>query len=150
MDISKIEKVSAWLQVAKRIVVLSGAGLSKASGIPTYRDAGGLWTDGNNLKFSDAAAYESDPQGFLAFWATRRAELLRAQPNAAHHALAELQTLRPSTTLVTQNVDGLLARAGATRVLELHGSLALCLFGDPVTACLRLDGLLVSRHEPAT
>ena len=120
---STVDQVANWLSVARRTVVLSGAGLSKASGIPTYRDAGGLWTEGNQLRFSDAAAYESDPQGFLAFWDARRAELMRAQPNAAHRALAQLQSLRPSTTLVTQNVDGLLTRAGAGGVLELHGAL---------------------------
>jgi NAD-dependent deacetylase len=122
-DHPTLDKVAAWLSVARRIVVLSGAGLSKASGIPTYRDSGGLWTDGRNLKFSDAAAYAADPRGFLDFWAARRAELLQAQPNDAHRALVELQTLRPSTTLVTQNVDGLLTRAGASGVLELHGAL---------------------------
>jgi NAD-dependent deacetylase len=117
------DQVANWLSVARRIVVLSGAGLSKASGIPTYRDAGGLWTEGTQLRFSDAAAYETDPHGFLAFWDARRAELMRALPNAAHRALAELQSLRPFTTLVTQNVDGLLTRAGASGVLELHGAL---------------------------
>lgn len=120
---STFDQVANWLSVARRIVVLSGAGLSKASGIPTYRDAGGLWTQGNQLKFSDAAAYESDPHGFLAFWGARRTELLQAQPNAAHLALARLQARRPVTTLVTQNVDGLLTRAGASGVLELHGAL---------------------------
>ncbi|MES2990451.1 MAG: Sir2 family NAD-dependent protein deacetylase [Pseudomonadota bacterium] len=116
-------RVATWLSVARHIVVISGAGLSKASGIPTYRDSGGLWTEGSNLRFSDAAAFVTNPEGFLNFWAARRAELLRAQPNAAHRALVELQNLRPSTSLVTQNVDGLLTRAGASNVLELHGTL---------------------------
>jgi NAD-dependent deacetylase len=120
---SSIDRIATWLSVARHIVVLSGAGLSKASGIPTYRDSGGLWTQGSNLRFSDAAAYGADPEGFLNFWAARRAELLQAQPNAAHRALVELQSLRPSTSLVTQNVDGLLTRAGASDVLELHGAL---------------------------
>lgn len=118
-----IEQVATWLSAARRTVVLSGAGLSKASGIPTYRDAGGLWTEGGNLKFSDVRAYESDPIGFLNFWAARRAELMQAQPNAAHRALVELQNSVQSTCLVTQNVDGLLSRAGAQEVLELHGAL---------------------------
>jgi NAD-dependent deacetylase len=131
MKTSSIEQVAKWLRFSRRIVVLSGAGLSKASGIPTYRDADGLWGQGNNLKFSDAASFEADPRGFLAFWAARRTEVGRAQPNAGHHALAELQRLRPLTMLVTQNVDGLLGRAGAGRVLELHGNLAL----SRCTAC---------------
>jgi NAD-dependent deacetylase len=120
---STFDSVVNWLKVGRHIVVLSGAGLSKASGIPTYRDAGGLWTNGKNLRFSDIAAYEADPQGFLQFWSARRSELLAAQPNPAHRALVELQSLRPSTKLVTQNVDGLLTRAGAADVLELHGAL---------------------------
>lgn len=118
-----IETVASWLAVARRIVVVSSAGLSKASGVPTYRDAGGLWTENGSLKYSDAAAYASNPREFLDFWSSRRDELLRAQPNAAHLALVELQSLRPSTCLVTQNVDGLLTRAGAKDVLELHGAL---------------------------
>jgi NAD-dependent deacetylase len=117
------DKVAAWLSVARRIVVLSGAGLSKGSGIPTYRDSGGLWTNASDLKFSEASAFDADPKGFLDFWATRRGEMSSAQPNAAHRALVELQKLRPSTTLITQNVDGLLTRGGAIGVLELHGAL---------------------------
>ena len=123
MNSSAIEQVAAWLRNAQRIVVLSGAGLSKASGIPTYRDADGLWMQGNNLLYSDVESFSTDPSGFRAFWAARRAQLESAQPNAAHHALVELQRLRPATTLLTQNVDGLLSRAGARRVLELHGTL---------------------------
>jgi len=96
-----IDTVASWLGVARHIVVLSGAGLSKASGIPTYRDSGGLWTEGSNLKFSDAAAFATNPHGFQRFWAARGAELLRAQPNAAHRALVELQRPRPSTLLVS-------------------------------------------------
>lgn len=120
-----LDTVAAWLADADSIVTFSGAGLSKASGIPTYRDAGGLWTQGNNLRFSSAESLRDDPEGFLAFWGTRRAELERAEPNAAHRALAELERRRPGAVRhVTQNVDGLLGRAGCGTVYELHGSLA--------------------------
>lgn len=119
-----VAELVALLRPAGRIVVFSGAGLSKASGIPTYRDAGGLWTDPANLRYSSADAWRDDPAGFTAFWSRRRSELAAARPNPGHHALARLQHLRPQTTLVTQNVDGLLDLAGAHGVLELHCSLA--------------------------
>lgn len=112
------------LRRAERIVVFSGAGLSKASGIPTYRDSGGLWTEAGNLRWASIDALRDDPRGFAAFWQQRRCELAAALPNAAHIALAQLQRLKPQTTLVTQNVDGLLSRAGARDVLELHGALS--------------------------
>ena len=111
------------LRAARRIVVFSGAGLSKASGIPTYRDADGLWMNQAALRFSHAEDLARDPAGFTKFWAERLRVVEAAEPNPAHLALARLQRLRPSTRLVTQNVDGLLTRAGAVDVLELHGAL---------------------------
>lgn len=121
---TSLEEARALVARAERIVTFSGAGLSRASGIPTYRDEGGLWTKDGNLRFSSAEAFAADPEGFLAFWAARRAELARAEPNAAHRALAALERLRPDVCHATQNVDGLLARAGCRRVHELHGSLS--------------------------
>ena len=116
--------VTGWLADAGAIVTFSGAGLSKASGIPTYRDAGGLWKQDGNLKFSSADALASDPEGFRAFWARRCDDMARAEPNAAHRAFLELERLRPDVQHITQNVDGLLGRAGCAVVHELHGSLA--------------------------
>lgn len=110
------------LDGAKNVFVLSGAGLSKASGIPTYRDVDGLWETGDNLKYSSIEAYRQDPTSFLNFWAARRAEIAHAKPNAGHVALRDLQHLKP-TTLATQNVDGLLTAAGCADVLELHGNM---------------------------
>ena len=118
-----IASIATWLRQADRIVVFTGAGLSKASGIPTYRDSGGLWTKTGNMRFAYAQALAEDTEAFLAFWAQRRTELESARPNPGHHALAALQRAKPLTTLATQNVDGLLAKAGATDVLELHGNL---------------------------
>lgn len=123
MAISSIRTVADWLRAAERIVALSGAGLSKASGIPTYRDAGGLWKEGNNLAFSQADALTTDPEGFRAFWAARRADLANARPNPAHEALTTLQALKPQLVCVTQNIDGLLTAAGCVNVLELHGNM---------------------------
>lgn len=111
------------LRTARRIVVFSGAGLSKASGIPTYRDADGLWMNQNAVQFSHADDLQRDPAGFTSFWAHRLAVVEAAEPNPGHLALAHLQRLRPATRLITQNVDGLLTLAGGMDVLELHGSL---------------------------
>src|SRR5689334_5272585 len=98
------------LCTAKRVFVLSGAGLSKASGIPTYRDSDGLWETGDNLKYSHIDAYRKDPKAFHRFWTARQHEMRRVFPNAAHGALLLLQQLKDAT-LATQNVDGLLTRA---------------------------------------
>lgn len=120
---SSIDAAVALLLAARRIVVFSGAGLSRASGIPTYRDADGLWKSQNALQFSHAEDLKRDPAGFTRFWAQRLSVVESAQPNPGHAALAQLQRLRPATRLVTQNVDGLLTLAGGQDVLELHGSL---------------------------
>ncbi|MGJ7526166.1 SIR2 family NAD-dependent protein deacylase [Variovorax sp. GB1P17] len=120
---SSLDAAMALLRDARRIVVFSGAGLSRASGIPTYRDADGLWKSQNALQFSHAEDLQRDPSGFTKFWAQRLSVVESAQPNPGHDALAQLQRLRPATRLVTQNVDGLLTLAGGQDVLELHGSL---------------------------
>jgi NAD-dependent deacetylase len=122
-NLEPLETAIALLRAARRIAVLSGAGLSKASGIPTYREADGLWMQQGALKFSHAEDLQRDPAGFTHFWAQRLAAVEAAEPNPGHLALAELQRLRPATRLITQNVDGLLTRAGGLDVLELHGSL---------------------------
>ena len=121
---SDLSTVAHWLSGADAVVTFSGAGLSKASGIPTYRDAGGLWKQSGNLKFSSAEALATDPGGFRDFWARRCDDMARAEPNAAHRAFVELERLRPDVQHITQNVDGLLGRAGCAVVHELHGSLA--------------------------
>lgn len=120
---SSLHAAAQLLGNARRIVVFSGAGLSRASGIPTYRDADGLWKSQNALQFSHAEDLQRDPSGFTRFWVQRLSVIESAQPNPGHAALAQLQRLRPATRLVTQNVDGLLTLAGGQDVLELHGSL---------------------------
>jgi NAD-dependent deacetylase len=121
--IQELRQAADLLRAADRIVVLSGAGLSKASGIPTYRDTGGLWETGDNLKYSHIDAYKADPAAFTKFWKARQGDIAPAKPNAAHQALHRLQAAKPLTTLITQNVDGLLQAAGCEKVLELHGNL---------------------------
>lgn len=104
------------------IFVLTGAGLSAESGLGTFRDEGGLWTKYDLSKVATPEGYAADPSMVLDFYNARRANAAGAEPNAAHHALARLQTAR-ETFLVTQNVDTLLDRAGASQVLHMHGRL---------------------------
>jgi NAD-dependent deacetylase len=110
-----------------RIVVLSGAGLSAESGLGTFRDRDGLWTRYDLREVATPEGFAADPALVHAFYDARRANMAGAAPNAAHHALARLSA-RPGVTLVTQNVDDLLERAGARGVIHMHGELsrALC------------------------
>lgn len=113
------------------IVVLTGAGISAESGLGTFRDAGGVWTQVRLEDVATPQAFDADPARVRAFYDARRASARAAEPNAAHRALADLQTARPDMLIVTQNVDALHERAGAAEVLHIHGTLdgALC------TAC---------------
>lgn len=111
----------------RALVVLSGAGLSADSGLPTFRGAGGLWEGRRVEDVATPQAWARDPAAVWRFYQLRRAALVGAQPNAAHHALARLQRELAARCvpllLATQNVDDLLERAGA-RPLHVHGSLA--------------------------
>lgn len=108
-----------------RIVILTGAGVSAASGLPTFRGPDGLWQDDVQW-VSDAANLPDSLPALWKFYGGRRSAVLSAQPNAAHIAIAKFQQQWQGTrsiTLVTQNVDGLHQRAGSPEVLELHGSI---------------------------
>ena len=121
---SDLQTVAHWLSEADAVVTFSGAGLSKASGIPTYRDTGGLWKQDGNLLYSSIDSLASDPAGFRAFWARRCEDMARAEPNAGHQALRALEQRHGGVRHITQNIDGLLTRAGCETVFELHGNLA--------------------------
>ena len=106
----------------KKLVVLTGAGVSAESGITTFRDSNGLW---ENFKVEDVASIEgwyNNPSLVLDFYNARRAQLATVKPNAAHIAIAELEK-EYDVTVVTQNVDNLHERAGSTRIIHLHGEL---------------------------
>ena len=106
----------------KKLVVLTGAGVSAESGITTFRDSNGLW---ENYKVEDVATIEGwhkNPQLVLDFYNARRAQLADVKPNAAHYAIAELEK-EYDVTVITQNVDNLHERAGCTRIIHLHGEL---------------------------
>ena len=111
------------------IVVLSGAGLSAESGLGTFRDLGGIWSQVRLEEVATPVAFAADPDRVHAFYNARRAQAAAAAPNPAHVALARLQAdYAGEVCLVTQNVDGLLERAGARDVIHMHGALdrALC------------------------
>ena len=112
-----------------RVVVLTGAGISAESGVPTFRDADGLWEGHRVEDVATPEAYDLQPSVVHAFYDARRAALAAVEPNPAHVALARLeQALGEDLLLVTQNIDDLHERGGSTRVLHLHGELlsALC------------------------
>jgi len=106
----------------KKLVVLSGAGISAESGLATFRDSGGLWEGHRVEDVATPEAWHRNPELVLEFYNQRRKAALQASPNEAHHILAELQS-RFDVTVITQNVDDLHERAGSSRVLHLHGKL---------------------------
>jgi NAD-dependent deacetylase len=126
------------LRAARHVAVLTGAGISAESGIPTFRDAlTGLWARYRPEDLATPEAFARDPRLVWEWYAWRRAMAQHAEPNAGHRALAHLERLAPTCVLVTQNVDGLHQRAGSTRVLELHGNILR-------TRCAR-EGRVVER-----
>lgn len=112
------------LRRARHVAVLTGAGVSAESGLPTFRDAlTGLWARYRAEDLATPEAFERDPATVWAWYRMRRETALSAEPNPAHLALAQLQALVPRLTLITQNVDGLHRRAGSREVVELHGDI---------------------------
>ncbi len=112
------------LRAARHVAVLTGAGISAESGIPTFRDAQtGLWAQYRPEDLATPAAFRANPRLVWEWNAWRRDLIAAAQPNAGHRALVVLAGHVPRLTLLTQNVDGLHARAGSPAVVELHGNL---------------------------
>ena len=108
----------------KRIVILTGAGVSAESGIPTFRDSGGLWEGHHVEEVATPQGFRRNPELVHRFYNQRRIDMQSRQPNAAHLAIARLQRAWPdSVTLVTQNVDDLHERGGSPQVLHMHGEL---------------------------
>ena len=120
----------------RKLVVLTGAGVSAESGISTFRDSDGLW---ENYKVEDVASIEGwyrNPELVLDFYNARRAQLSQVRPNDAHRAIASLEN-EYDVTVVTQNVDNLHERAGSTRIIHLHGELTKV---RPENCCNEMDG----------
>lgn len=106
----------------KKVVVLSGAGISAESGIKTFRDSGGLWENYAIEEVATPGAWKKNPGLVLDFYNQRRSQVLNAQPNAAHLSLVELERFF-DVVIITQNIDDLHERAGSGRVLHLHGEI---------------------------
>lgn len=117
-----IPRAAAQIRARRRIVALTGAGVSTESGIPTFRDAlGGLWARYDPTRLATPQAFRQNPKLVWDFYEYRRELMRPARPNAGHYALAELEQLCPEMRLITQNVDDLHEQAGSRSVIRLHG-----------------------------
>jgi NAD-dependent deacetylase len=119
----QIARLAALMKENRRVTVLTGAGVSAASGVPTFRGSGGLWRSYDPMTLATPQAFAKDPALVWEWYDWRRQLIAAAQPNPAHHVIAEWSRTLPGFTLITQNVDGLHERAGTERVLRLHGSI---------------------------
>jgi len=118
-----LEKVVGILSAGPRVTVLTGAGVSVASGIPTFRGQEGLWKDFKPEEVATPEAFARDPKFVWEWYDYRRGKLRECRPNRGHEVLAAWSRRYPGFTLITQNVDGLHERAGTENVLRFHGSL---------------------------
>lgn len=126
---------SLWLSSAQRLCVLTGAGVSAESGIPTFRGPGGLWRQYKPEDLATPQAFRRDPNLVWEWYDWRRQLIAKAEPNPAHRALVELEKRAPKFTLITQNVDGLHRRAGSRNIIHVHGDIWLV----RCTVCGRQD-----------
>lgn len=125
--------------MGEKIVILSGSGLSAESGLPTFRDAAGLWREHSWQELASPEGWQDNPDLVLQFYNERRAKAWAAQPNAAHLAIASLGE-KYDVIVVTQNVDALHERAGSTHVLHVHGELSYARGTGPSRNRRRIDG----------
>jgi NAD-dependent deacetylase len=118
-----LEAAKKLLKSASSVAVLTGAGVSAESGIPTFRSNGGYW---NNYRFEDLATpqgFTRDPKFVWTWYEERRRGIAKTKPNPGHYALAELEKQKSKFTLITQNVDGLHDLAGSKNIIKLHGDI---------------------------
>ncbi len=131
------EKLAEKIKKARKIVFVTGAGISQESGIPTFRGKDGLWKKYDPMKLATIDAFYDDPKLVWEWYEDRRKNILAAKPNAGHDAIAKLEDFS-KVVVLTQNIDGLHQRAGSTNVLELHGSIirikcTVCNYKDEIT-----------------
>lgn len=139
----KIRQAAELVAGARRAVALTGAGFSRPSGIPDFRSADGLWASLDPLEVASLRSFQHDPDGFYRWFGRLLTPMLKAVPNPAHLALAQLDEAGVMNAVITQNIDGLHQRAGSRRVFELHGHLggATCLScGRQVPGSVVADG----------
>ncbi len=118
-----IEQAREWIDAAEAVAVLTGAGISAESGVPTFRGEDGLWKNFRPEDLATPEAFARDPKLVWEWYNWRRERIHPAWPNPAHRALVELEIRKRHFTLITQNVDGLHDLAGSGKVLKLHGDI---------------------------
>lgn len=150
MSVSLRETVKPWIDEARRIAVLTGAGMSAESGVPTFRDAlTGLWAQFNPEDLATEAAFRAHPARVWDWYAERRSAFNTVEPNAGHRALAAFARHHPGRlTLITQNVDGLHQRADHVDAIALHGNIAQDHWLDTPRACC-LPGSVAAGRPPS-
>ena len=116
------ENISEKIKNSKKIVFVTGAGISQESGIPTFRGKEGLWRKYDAMKLATIEAFYNDPELVWEWYNERRTNIFSAKPNLGHKAIVDLENYA-DVVVLTQNIDGLHQRAGSSRVLELHGSI---------------------------
>jgi NAD-dependent deacetylase len=116
---------AGWIAASRNLVVSTGAGVSRESGIPTFREAGlGFWEKYDPQQLATVQGFLEDPKLVWDWYAYRRKTVAQSSPNPGHYALAELEKLLPGMVLITQNIDSLHVRAGSCNVVELHGNIS--------------------------
>src|SRR3954452_24635546 len=123
MLVSQLNELATRLRNASAVTVLTGAGVSAASGISTFRGSGGLWRNFSATDLATPDAFASDPVTVWEWYAWRREQVAACSPNAAHQVLARWTQTRDRWRVVTQNVDDLHVRAGTFELVRLHGSI---------------------------
>ena len=132
------ESIKDQIKDIKKIVFVTGAGMSQESGIPTFRGKDGLWRNYDAMKLATIDAFYDDPKLVWEWYNERRSNIFAAEPNPGHKAVAELEKY-VKVIVLTQNIDGLHQKAGSSEVLELHGSIVkikctVCDFRDEIMA----------------
>jgi NAD-dependent deacetylase len=149
IDVEALMHVTGLLKAAEQVAVLTGAGISAESGVPTFRGVDGLWRSYSATDLATPEAFARDPLLVWQWYRWRQGIVARAEPNPGHTALARLQARLAGFTLITQNVDGLHQRAGNSGVIELHGNIwrARCARGCGVVLDLPVEAAKAGRHD---
>ena len=149
MPLKISDRLRQRLAGVRRLFVLTGAGISAESGIPTFRGQGGLWDAWKPEDYASPAAFYRNPARVWQWYLDRRRTVLAAQPNPGHRALAELESRLSEVMIATQNIDGLHQRAGSRRVVEIHGSIHHCRPTDLDEPIYPLDEIAIDpEHLP--
>jgi len=119
-----LDDVATLLRAAKRVAVLTGAGISTPSGIPDFRSEGtGLWSKDEPLEVASLSTFRTHPERFFDWFRPLARQIFAAQPNPAHQAFVDMESAGVAQTIITQNIDGLHQKAGSRQVIEMHGTM---------------------------